>query len=90
MCADESVKTLSDAIKIINEKCAQMFNLKFMKSGVRESLLIAEVARQCSIGLMIGGMVESEIAMTASLHAVCGTGVIRWCDLDTPFFLQKE
>jgi len=90
VCADESVKTLSDAIKIINEKCAQMFNLKFMKSGVRESLLIAEVARQCSIGLMIGGMVESEIAMTASLHAVCGTGVIRWCDLDTPFFLQKR
>ncbi|NBX18453.1 MAG: dipeptide epimerase [Proteobacteria bacterium] len=90
VCADESVKTLSDALRVINEKCAQMINLKFMKSGVRESLLIAEVARRCSIQLMIGGMVESEIAMTASLHAVCGTGSIRWCDLDTPFFLQNR
>jgi L-alanine-DL-glutamate epimerase-like enolase superfamily enzyme len=90
VCADETVKTLNDAIKVINDKCARMINLKFMKSGVRESLLIAEVARRCSIPLMIGGMVESEIAMTASLHAVCGTGSIQWCDLDTPFFLQSQ
>lgn len=90
VCADETVKTLSDAIKVVNDKCARMINLKFMKSGVRESLLIAEVARRCSIPLMIGGMVESEIAMTASLHAVCGTGAIQWCDLDTPFFLRSR
>lgn len=90
VCADETVKTLADAMKVINEKCARMINLKFMKSGVRESLLIAEVARRNSIPLMIGGMVESEIAMTASLHAVCGTGAIQWCDLDTPFFLQRR
>lgn len=90
VCADETVKTLADAIKVIGEKCAHMINLKFMKSGIRESLLIAEVARRHQIPLMIGGMVESEIAMTASLHAVCGTGAIRWCDLDTPFFLQKR
>lgn len=42
------------------------------------------------IGLMIGGMVESEIAMTASLHAVCATGVFDWCDLDTAFFLKDR
>jgi len=90
VCADESVKTVTDALRIINDKAAHMINLKFMKSGIRESLLIAELARRCSIPLMIGGMVESEIAMTASLHAVCGTGAIRWCDLDTPFFLQQR
>jgi L-alanine-DL-glutamate epimerase-like enolase superfamily enzyme len=90
VCADESVKTASDALRIINDRAAHMINLKFMKSGVRESLLIAELARQFSLPLMIGGMVESEIAMTASLHAVCGTGLIRWCDLDTPFFLKER
>lgn len=90
VCADETVKTLADALKVIHENCAQMINLKFTKSGIRESLLIAEVARRCSKSLMIGGMVESEIAMTASLHAVCGTGAIQWCDLDTPFFLQQR
>jgi L-alanine-DL-glutamate epimerase-like enolase superfamily enzyme len=90
VCADESVKTVQDAMRIINDKCAHMINLKFMKSGVRESLLIAEISHRMQIPLMIGGMVESEIAMTASLHAVCGTGAIRWCDLDTPFFLQQR
>jgi len=90
VCADESVKTVKDAIRLINDKCAHMINLKFMKSGVRESLLITEISRRFQITLMIGGMVESEIAMTASLHAVSGTGAIRWCDLDTPFFLQQR
>lgn len=90
VCADESVKTVSDAMRIVNDRCAHMINLKFMKSGVRESLLIAEIAQRFSIPLMIGGMVESEIAMTSSLHAVCGTGAIQWCDLDTPFFLQQR
>ncbi|MEY3900795.1 MAG: hypothetical protein RL189_101 [Pseudomonadota bacterium] len=90
VCADETVKTMNDAVRVIHEKCAHMINLKFMKSGIRESLLIAEIARRSSIPLMIGGMVESEIGMTASLHAVCGTGNIQWCDLDTPFFLQKR
>lgn len=90
VCADESVKTLSDALRVINDKCAHMINLKFMKSGIRESLLIAEVAHRSQIGLMIGGMVESEIAMTASLHAVCATGVFDWCDLDTAFFLKER
>lgn len=90
VCADESVKTLRDAMKIVNDRCAQMINLKFMKSGVRETLLIAAVAQRYEIPLMIGGMVETEIAMTASLHAVCGTGAIQWCDLDTPFFLRTR
>lgn len=90
VCADESVKSLRDAMRVVNERCAQMINLKFMKSGVRESLLIADIARRFELPLMIGGMVESEIAMTASLHAVCGTGAIDWCDLDTPFFLQNR
>lgn len=90
ICADESVKTIFDAMTVMERRAAQMVNLKFMKSGVRESLLIAELARRTQTDLMIGGMVESEIAMTASLHAVCGTGLISVCDLDTPFFLQER
>ncbi len=90
VCADESVRTVHDAIRVFEARAAGMLNLKFMKSGVRESLLIAELARRHRIPLMIGGMVESEIAMTASLHAVCGTGLISVCDLDTPFFLTER
>jgi len=90
VCADESVRSVHDAVRVLELSAARMVNLKFMKSGVRESLLIAELLRRHRIPLMIGGMVESELAMTASLHAVCGTGLISVCDLDTPFFLTER
>lgn len=90
VCADESVRTVDDAVEVLRRKAASMVNLKFMKSGVHNSLLIAELCRQKNVPLMIGGMVESEIAMTASLHAVCGTGLVSICDLDTPFFLTSR
>jgi L-alanine-DL-glutamate epimerase-like enolase superfamily enzyme len=40
--------------------------------------------------LMIGGMLETEVTMTASLHFACGTGLVRYFDLDTPFFLTQR
>lgn len=90
ICADESVQTVDDAIEVLRLSAAGMVNLKFMKSGVSQALLIAELCRRKNVPLMIGGMVESEIAMTAALHAVCGTGLISVCDLDTPFFLTSR
>jgi L-alanine-DL-glutamate epimerase-like enolase superfamily enzyme len=90
ICADESVCSVADVQRVIELGAARMVNLKFMKSGVRESLRMAELAARSHLSLMIGGMVESEIAMTASLHAVCGTGLISVCDLDTPFFLTER
>ena len=38
---------------------------------------------------MIGGMLESEIAMGTSLQLACGLGGIQHFDLDTPFFFKK-
>lgn len=90
ICADETVKTAAQAIRVVNDKAAHMINLKFTKAGIKETLDIITVAKAAGLRLMIGGMVETEIAMTASLHAVCGTGAIEWCDLDTPFFLSKH
>lgn len=90
VCADELVQTAADAIRVVRDRAAHMVNLKFMKSGVGESLHIAQIARAAGLGVMIGGMVESEIAMTASLHAYCGTGLIDYCDLDTPFFFSDD
>lgn len=90
VCADETVVTAEDAIRVVNDKAAHMINLKFTKSGLAETLKIVTIAHSAGLPLMIGGMVETEIAMTASLHAVCGTGQIQWCDLDTPFFFAEH
>lgn len=90
VCADETVKTAQDAIKLIELNAAHMVNLKIMKSGVAETLQIAQIIHASGRQLMIGGMVESEVAMTLSMHLYCGTGIIKWCDLDTPFFLTES
>ena len=90
ICADEMVKTSQDALKVIQLKSCDMINLKIMKSGMSEALKIAQIAKSAGLGLMIGGMLESEVAMTASLHLACGTGMIDWLDLDTPFFMSES
>ena len=39
---------------------------------------------------MIGGMMETSLAMTASAHLAAGLGCFDFIDLDTPFFIKKD
>lgn len=90
VCLDETVRTAADAMRAARERTGQIVNIKLMKSGVDEALRIIRVCEAAGIELMIGGMLESEIAMASSLHVAAGTGVIRYFDLDTPFFLRRR
>lgn len=60
-----------------------------MKSGIAETAQIITIAQAANIGLMIGGMLESEIAMGTSLQLALGVGGIEHFDLDTPFFFKN-
>ena len=59
-----------------------------MKCGLFEAREIALVARANGIKLMIGGMMETSLAMTASAHLAAGLGCFDFIDLDTPFFIR--
>ena len=89
VCLDEKVITPEDAIRVVRDRTASMINLKIMKSGIEETMRIISIARSSGIALMIGGMLESEIAMGTSLQLACGVGGIQHFDLDTPFFFKK-
>ncbi len=89
VCADESVQSVSDALRLIKEKAAHVINIKLMKSGFIEAREIALLARANGIKLMIGGMMETSLAMTASAHLASGLGCFDYIDLDTPFFIRK-
>jgi hypothetical protein len=39
---------------------------------------------------MIGGMVETELAMTVSACLAAGQGGFGFVDLDTPFFMKRS
>jgi L-alanine-DL-glutamate epimerase-like enolase superfamily enzyme len=90
VAADESVSTEADAAAVIASRAADVINIKLMKRGIAEALKVAALARASGIGLMIGGNVESVLAMTASACFAAGTGGFEFADLDTPFFMAEN
>ncbi|MBF0532598.1 MAG: dipeptide epimerase [Candidatus Omnitrophica bacterium] len=88
ICADESVKSLADAVWAIKEKACDVINIKLMKCGLVQAHEIARLAMANNIGIMIGGMMESRLAMTCSAQIAAGLGFVEYVDLDTPFFLK--
>ncbi len=90
VCADESASSLSDALRIIKEKAAGAINVKLMKTGLVHALEISRFAHAAGVKLMIGGMMESNLAMTTSAHLAAGLGCFDFIDLDTPFFIKGE
>lgn len=90
LVADESVRTVADAKNIIEKKAADVINIKIMKSGVLQAVAIAACARAANLRLMIGGMVETRVAMGCSFGLVLGLGGFDHLDLDTPLLLSTD
>lgn len=89
--ADESVFTHHDAARIIRDHACHYINIKFAKSGgIREAIRINEIAEQQHIPCMLGGMLESRVALTAKVHFAMATDNIKFYDLDTCLLGHKE
>jgi L-alanine-DL-glutamate epimerase-like enolase superfamily enzyme len=82
--ADESCYDHHDARKLINSKSCEYLNIKFAKSGgILEAQKIHEVALQTGVKCMIGGMLESRIAISAKLHFALASPNVIFFDLDS-------
>jgi L-alanine-DL-glutamate epimerase-like enolase superfamily enzyme len=90
VAADESVATAEDARRLASHGAAKVINIKLMKAGVAQALEVVSVAREAGLGLMIGGNIESILAMTASACFAAGLGGFAFADLDTPLFLAEN
>uniref|UniRef100_A0A1D1YHW1 Dipeptide epimerase n=1 Tax=Anthurium amnicola TaxID=1678845 RepID=A0A1D1YHW1_9ARAE len=90
VAADESCRTVDDAHKIIDGNLAHVINIKLAKLGVLGSLEVIEAVRRAGLGLMVGGMVETRIAMGFSGHMAAGMGCFSFVDLDTPLLLSED
>ncbi len=90
VAADESVRGRADAWELCRRRVVQVLNLKLMKMGLREAWDAALIAKGAGMGLMIGGMIETSLAMTAAAHFAAGLGDFRFVDLDTPLWLARE
>jgi len=90
IAADESVFTVEDARRVIKEQAANLINLKITKSGLLPTVEIASLCRSNNMPLMIGGMIETRIAMGCSFSLVIGLGGISHLDLDTPLLMAED
>jgi L-alanine-DL-glutamate epimerase-like enolase superfamily enzyme len=90
VAADESVRSLADAQEVVARGAADYINIKIMKTGVVEAVEIASFTKASGLKLMIGGMVETRMAMGCSFSLVLGLGGFDVLDLDTPLLLASD
>jgi L-alanine-DL-glutamate epimerase-like enolase superfamily enzyme len=82
--ADESVFDHYDAERIIQAKACDYVNIKFAKSGgIHEAIKIHDVCATHHIPCMMGGMLESRVALTAFAHFALAHDNVVFYDMDT-------
>ncbi|MBI4168300.1 MAG: dipeptide epimerase [Acidobacteria bacterium] len=83
LMADESIRTVDEAARIIEARAVHLVNLKLMKSGgIAASGAIARLAEGAGMRAMIGCMDESRIGIAAALHCALALPAVDRADLD--------
>ena len=90
VCADESAYSLDDVFNLIRKKAVTAVNIKLTKLGFLRAREVWALARASGIKLMMGEMLESELASAAAAHFAGGLGGFDFIDLDTPFFIKDS
>lgn len=90
VCADESAKTRYDVLNLIKLDAVDFINIKLMKSGISDALSIIELCIASRKNLMIGCMGESSVGINQSVQLACGSGVFKYCDLDSHLMLNEK
>lgn len=89
--ADESVFNHHDAARLIDAGAVDYVNVKLAKSGgILEALRIADSAAARNVPCMLGGMLESRLALTAMVHLAMAHRNFVFYDLDTCLLGQLE
>lgn len=89
--ADESVFSPHDTVKILQERAADLINIKLMKSGgIYNALKICGIAEVYGVECMIGCMLESKISVSAAAHLGAAKKIITMIDLDGPALCKVE
>jgi len=90
VCADESAYSLDDVFNLIRRNAVTAVNIKLTKLGFLRAREVWALARSKGIKLMMGEMLESELASCAAAHFAGGLGGFDFIDLDTPFFIKDS
>ena len=86
ICADESCHTMADLDRLVG--LYDVVNIKLDKTGGRtEALALRHAARQAGLGVMVGCMVATSLAMAPAMLVAQGADFV---DLDGPLLLAED
>lgn len=84
LMADESVFSSRDATRIADEHAFDYINIKLCKAGgIRNAIKIHDKCGRKGVPNMLGGMLESRVALSANVHFALACPNIQFFDLDT-------
>ncbi|MCU0860068.1 MAG: dipeptide epimerase [Thermoplasmata archaeon] len=82
--ADECVRSLAEAKKVVEDRTVDMINIKLMKSaGLHGAVAIDRLAADAGISTMVGCMGELQVSIAAGLHFALSSDNVRYADLDS-------
>lgn len=91
IAADESLKSPTDALRLIKKSAAGIFNVKLMKSGgIDPAREIATLSQWHNVPLMWGCNDESVISISAALHTALSFKNTKYLDLDGSLDLIRD
>ncbi|EKE79959.1 mandelate racemase/muconate lactonizing enzyme family protein [Idiomarina xiamenensis] len=91
ICADESVFSDHDALRLIKQDAVDYLNIKLAKSGgIDTAIKINNLAQAAGLRCMIGCFAESRLGLTAAAHFAMAKSNICFIDLDAGFCLAED
>jgi L-alanine-DL-glutamate epimerase-like enolase superfamily enzyme len=88
---DETVLTAADMRRVIDERAADVVNIKLMKSGgIAEAIRIASAAGDAHMRAVVGCRSETTLSITAGLHVALSQRPVVYADLDSQFNLEWD
>jgi L-alanine-DL-glutamate epimerase-like enolase superfamily enzyme len=91
--ADESVWDTRDLLEVLRCGAADDVNIKLAKTGgITQALAMMRIAREAGVGVVVGCMMESHVAVGASaaLAATLGSATATAQDLDSGLWLSAS
>ena len=88
--ADETVFSVNDCQRVIEDGLAHGINIKIAKSGIAQSQQIIRMAKKAKLKLMIGCMTETMVGLSTAIYCAMGSGAFDYIDLDSVHFLHHR
>lgn len=89
--ADESIKSLTDALRLIKYQAVDLFNLKLVKTGgLYPAKKIAVLAEAANMDCMAGCTIQNTLIDAATAHFLASTRNVVYNEIKSPQWIKND